>query len=161
MLKRISPFLVAVTLCLGAAPAHAGESETFAAAQDFISALTDLDSALQRFYSLVKADKINASEVDPLCAALNPDAAEADQQSPDLTAPISELLKKNDISRGDAHSLCDALRAERTSVEQAKAANLRAAAECKTYRIPACDIANEVVAAQRESRANMETGLKR
>ncbi|WOJ89057.1 hypothetical protein RZS28_14780 [Methylocapsa polymorpha] len=158
MLKRIALLFVALTLCAGAAPVRAGENETFAAARDFISALTNLDAALQRFHDLVKASKITGAEVEPLCAALNPDPTEAEQQAPDPSTSISELLKKNNIARGDAHALCDALGAERAIVEQAKGANLRAAAECKAYRIPACDIANEVVAAQRESRARMENG---
>lgn len=158
MSKRNSLLLVALLFCAAASPVRSDESETFAAARDFISALTNLDAALQRFYDLVKADKMSAADVEPLCAALNPDPAEVEQQALELNEPVSELLNKSNISRRDAHALCDALKAERAIVEQAKSANLRAAAECKKYRVPACDIANEVVAAQRESRARMETG---
>ncbi len=154
MLKRFSLLLVALPLCGGAAPARAGEAETFAAAQDFISALTSLDGALQRLHDLIKSEKLNVADVGPICAALNPDPNEP-PNSPDS---LPDFLKKDDISRADAGALCDAVKAVRTVSEQAKSANLRAAAECKSHRIPACDIANEVVTAQRESRARMESG---
>jgi hypothetical protein len=154
MLKRFSLLLVVLPLCSGVAPTRASESETFAAAQDFISALNSLDAALQSLHELVKADKLNGSDVGPICGALNPDPNEP----PDTPDSLSELLKKADISRGDARALCAAVDAVRAVSEQAKTANLRAAAECKATRIPACDIANEVVAAQRETRARMETG---
>lgn len=76
MLKRFSLLLIALPLCAGAAPTRAGESETFAAAQNFIAALTSLDGALQNLHELVKAHKLNGSDVGPICAALNPDPNE-------------------------------------------------------------------------------------
>lgn len=157
MLKRISLLLAALTLYAGPAPARAGESETFAAARDFISALTDLDVSLQRLHDLTKADKVSGAEVGPLCATLRPDPNEP----PDMPESIDDVLKRNAVSRGDANALCDALAAARAVGEQAKAANLRAAAACKTFRIPACDIANDVVAAQKDARARMETNGQR
>jgi hypothetical protein len=153
MPKLAAVALVAIMFAAGA-PARAGEDETFIAAQNFISTLTELEAALQRYHDLAKAAHISSIDASPLCAALNPDP----DVVPDEPVSLSELLLKSKISAADARVLCGAFTAERNSVERAKAANLTAAAECKAYRIPACDIANEVVAAQKEARAKMDLG---
>jgi len=151
MPKLAAVALVAIMFVAGA-PARAGEDETFIAAQNFISALKELEGALQLYHDLAKAAHISSIDATPLCAALNPDP----DVVPDEPISLSELLLKSKISAADARTLCAALTAERNSLERAKAANLTAAAECKAHRVPACDAANEAVAAQREARARMD-----
>ncbi|WP_036255306.1 hypothetical protein [Methylocapsa acidiphila] len=151
MSKRISALLVGLSLFAGA-PVHAGESETLAAAQDFIASLTSLDAALLRLHELMTTAKISSLDLGPICAALDPDPKE----TPDTPEVLSDLLQRSNIERSQARSLCDAQKEVRTIGEHAKTANLLAATECKKVRVPACDAANEAVAAARETRARME-----
>jgi hypothetical protein len=137
-----------------AAPARSGENETYVAARNFIAALTELDDSLRRYHDLVKAAGINSYEAPALCAEVTPDP----ENVPDEHVPLEDLLKKNKISLSDARTLCRAFAAERSSIEKAKAANLAAATECAAHRVPACDQANEAVAAQKASRARMTLG---
>ena len=150
--------MLSAVMC-GAGPlrARADEEKTSAAAQSFIAALKELEAALQRYHDLMKAAKIGPQDAVPLCATMNPDASDADQgPAPEDRPSLRQLLKKNNMSSADAQTLCGALTAERTSAEKAKAANLAAATECKAYRVPACDAANQAIAAQREFRARLE-----
>lgn len=153
-MPKLATVAFIVIMFAAGAPARAGEDETLVAAQNFISSLKELEAALQRYHDLAKAAHITSLEASPLCAALNPDPDVA----PDEPVSASELLLKSKISAADARILCDALAAERKSLDRAKAANLTAASECAAHRVPACDTANEVVAAQRESRARMDLG---
>jgi hypothetical protein len=164
MLNRLPVIFVAfiINVMLSTAPlvARADEDKTSAVARSFVAALKELETALQRYHDLMKAAKIGPQEAVPLCATMSPDAAdvaEADQgPSPQDRPSLRLLLKKFNISSADAETLCAALNAERISSEKAKAANLAAVTECKANRVPACDAANEAVAAQREFRTRLE-----
>lgn len=157
MPNRILIIFLALMLGAVALPAKADEGKTAAAAQGFIAALKDLEAALQRYHDLMKAAKIGPQDAVPLCATMNPEAADAEQgPSPDDRPSLRQLLRKNNISSADAQALCGALADERSSAEKAKAANLAAVTECKAFRVPACDAANQAIAAQREFRARLE-----
>lgn len=153
-MPKLATVAFIVAMFAAGAPARAGDDETLVAAQNFISSLTELDAALQRYNDLAKAAHISSIQATPLCAALNPDP----NLVPDTPLSLSDLLTSSKIEIGDARVLCGALAAERASLEKAKAANLAAASACAAHRVPACDAANEAVAAQKERRAKMDLG---
>ncbi|WP_139223555.1 hypothetical protein [Methylocapsa palsarum] len=150
-------FCAALLVGVAATPVKADASKTEAATTAFLSALTALDDAIQHFRDLVKETKLLPQDIDPICMALNPDPNEpANEDQPTL----SDLLGKSNLPNAKAKEICAALTAERGFIEKARAANIGAATECATDRIPACDKINEVLAAQSRKRAEEQSSAQ-
>jgi hypothetical protein len=149
-MNRTLFLFAALYLGSAAAPALADASKTEAATTAFLSALTALDNAIEHFRDLVRESKIPSQDIDPICMAMNPDPNEpVSEDQPSL----GQLLDKSNLPNAKAKEICAALVAERGFIERARAANIGAATECATARIPACDKINEVLAEQSRKRA--------